>query len=228
MSLFLCGGGSGKKIMQALSEFSKKVDKSKPILYIPLAMDESKYSSCYNWFVEEIKIMNLTKFEMVESSLELSKKNFSNYGAIFIGGGNTYKLLNEIKQNSNYEKICKFLNDGGIIFGGSAGAIIFGNDINCCLLDDKNDINLQDTKGFNMLNNYSILCHLESENFKRNCKYLEEYSKKYKLLYLPEEDVILIENKKICIIGNKKYIIFKDGRYGYRNSINLENDIING
>lgn len=79
-----------------------------------------------------------------------------------------------------------------------------------------------------MLNNYSILCHLESENLKRNCKYLEEYSKKYKLLYLPEEDVILIENKKICIIGSKKYIIFKNGRYEYRNSINLENDIING
>ena len=79
-----------------------------------------------------------------------------------------------------------------------------------------------------MLNNYSILCHLESENLKRNCKYLEEYSKKYKLLYLPGEDVILIENKKICIIGSKKYIIFKNGRYEYRNSINLENDIING
>ena len=79
-----------------------------------------------------------------------------------------------------------------------------------------------------MLNNYSILCHLESENLKRNCKYLEEYSKKYKLLYLPEEDVILIENKKISIIGSKKYNIFKNRRYEYRNSINLENDIING
>jgi len=225
MKLYLCGGGSGNQILKALSKFSKKIDKTKPILYVPLAMEESKYNSCYEWFKEEIKNMNLTDFEMVKSSLELSKKDFTNYSAIFIGGGNTYKLLNEIKQNSNYEKIYDYLNNGGTIFGGSAGAIIFGNDINCCLLDDKNNIGLKNTEGFNFLNNYSILCHLKNKNFKKNRKYLEEYSKKYKLLYLPEEDVILIENKKVSILGNKKYIVFKNGKYAYHNSANLKNDM---
>jgi len=227
MNLYLCGRGSGKQITEALSKFSKKIDKTKPILYVPLAMEESKYNSCYDWFKEEIKNMDLTNFEMVKSSLELSKKDFSNYSAIFIGGGNTYKLLNEIKQNSNYEKICHYLNTGGTIFGASAGAIIFGNDINCCLLDDKNNVGLKDTKGFNLLNNYCILCHLKTKNMKKNYKYLEEYSKKYKLLYLPEEDVILIENKKISIIGNKKYIVFKNGKYQYHNFANLKNDMNN-
>lgn len=227
MRLYLCGGGSGKQILNALSNFSKKLDKSKPILYVPLAMEESKYNSCYDWFSEEIKNMNLTKFEMVKSSLELSKKKLTNYSAIFIGGGNTYKLLNEIKKYSNYEKIIDYLNKDGTIFGGSAGAIIFGDDINCCLLDDKNSINLKDTKGFNLLNNYSILCHLKNKNLKRNCQYLAEYSKKHKLMYLPEEDVILIENKKVSIIGNEKYIIFKNGKYEYHNFANLKKDMLN-
>lgn len=225
MNLYLCGGGSGKQILKALSKFSKKLDKTKPILYVPLAMEESKYNSCYDWFKEEIKNMNLTNFEMVKSSLELSKKDFTNYSAIFIGGGNTYKLLNEIKQNSNYEKICDYLNNGGTIFGGSAGAIIFGNDINCCLLDDKNTVDLKNTEGFNFLNNYSILCHLKNKNFKKNRKYLEEYSKKYNLLYLPEEDVILVDNEKISLIGNQKYIVFKNGKYEYHNSANLKKDM---
>lgn len=226
MKVYLCGGGSGKQIFNALLDFSKKIDKSKPILYIPLAMDNSRYDSCYNWFSEEIKNVNLTKFEMIKSSLELSKKDLSNYSSIFIGGGNTYKLLNEIKQYSNYEKIIDYLNNGGTIFGGSAGAIIFGKDINCCLLDDKNDIGLKDTCGFNLLNNYSILCHLKSKNFKKNCKFLQEYSKDKKIIYLPEEDVILVEDNKIKLIGTRKYMIFKNGKYSYHNFANFKKDMV--
>lgn len=225
MRLYLCGGGSGKQIISALLKFSKKLDKSKPILYIPLAMDNKKYDSCCNWYQEEIKHMNIEKFEIVKSSLELSQKDLSNYCALFIGGGNTYKLLNEIKQYSNYEKIIDYLNKGGNIFGGSAGAIIFGKDINCCLLDDDNSIGLKNTSGFNLLNDYSILCHLKNKNFKKNHKFLAEYSKKNKVIYLPEEDVIIIENDKISIIGNKKYMIFKDGKYTYHNYSNLKRDM---
>lgn len=227
MKLYLCGGGSGKQILNALCSFSKKLDKSKPILYIPLAMESSKYKDCYKWFESEIKMMNLYKFEMVESSLDLSKRDLLNYSAIFIGGGNTYKLLNEIKQYDNNRKLLDYLNAGGTVFGGSAGAIIFGNDINCCQLDDKNEIDLIDTKGFNLLNNYSILCHLKKSKLNRNCKFLENYSQKYSVIYLPEEDVIVVENNKISIIGNKKYIIFKDGKYTYHNSANLRRDMIN-
>ncbi len=62
---------------------------------------------------------------------------------------------------------------------------------------------------------------------KRNCKYLAEYSKKNKLMYLPEEDVILIENEKISIIGNEKYIIFQNGKYEYHNFANLKKDMVN-
>ena len=89
MKLFLCGGGSGKQIIKTLIRFSKLVNKDKPILYVPLAMETENYDSCYDWFSKEIKYMKLKKFEMISSSLELSKKNLLNYAAIFIGGGNT-------------------------------------------------------------------------------------------------------------------------------------------
>lgn len=226
MKLYLCGGGSFKEVSKALLHFSKGLDRSKPILYVPLAMEKEKYRSCYEWFASECQKMNFPLFEMVTSSEELSQKDFANYSGIFIGGGNTYKLLHEIKQNSIYENIIDYLNNGGSLFAGSAGAIIFGNDINSCLLDDENTIGLKDTKGFNFLNDYSILCHLKNKNFKKNCKYLIEYSKTNKVIYLPEEDVLLINDKKVSLIGNKKYIIFKNGKYAYHNFANLKKDMI--
>ena len=58
------------------------------------------------------------------------------------GGGNTYKLLNGIKEHSIFNKIIDYLNNDGIIIGCSAGTIIFGYDIDSCLIMDRNDVNL--------------------------------------------------------------------------------------
>lgn len=222
MKLYLCGGGSGEQIAYSLFKFSKDLDKTKPILYIPLAMNEEKYNSCYEWFNREINFMGIDKFDMVRSSRELLEKNFNDYCAIFIGGGNTFKLLKEIREYNNYERILDYLENDGIVFGSSAGAIIFGKDINISLLDDNNNIGLNDTKSFNLLNDYSILCHLNNDSFKRNKEYLIEYSKRNKVIYIPEEIVILVNNYKITIIGNKEYIIFNNGKLKY--CLNRDND----
>ena len=223
MKLYLSGGGSGKQNHFAYVNFFRIIDKSKPILYIPLAMESTMYKSCYNWFKNEINSYNFDKFEMVKSSLELSKLDLNNYSALFIGGGNTYKLLSELKENDNINKIKKYLLNGGIVYGGSAGAIIFGKDIDGCkLMDEKNDVS---TEGLNFINNYSLLCHFNNNNLKLNKKYLTTYSKKNKLLFLPEEDVLVISDNTIKIIGNHKYAIFDNQKMAIHSPSNFKKDI---
>ena len=223
MKLYLSGGGSGKQNHFAYINFFRIIDKSKPILYIPLAMESTMYKSCYNWFKNEINSYNFDKFEMVKSSLELSKLDLNNYSALFIGGGNTYRLLSELKENDNINKIKKYLLNGGIVYGGSAGAIIFGKDIDGCkLMDEKNDVN---TEGLNFINNYSLLCHFNNNNLKLNKKYLTTYSKKNKLLFLPEEDVLVISDNSIKIIGNHKYAIFNNQKIAIHSPSNFKKDI---
>lgn len=223
MRLYLSGGGSGKQNHYAYISFFNRIDKNKPILYIPLAMESSMYDGCFEWFKNEIRSYDFDKFEMVRSSLELSKLDFNNYSALFIGGGNTYKLLKDLKENDNYEKIKNYLLNGGIVYAGSAGAIVFGKDIDgCILMDDKNDV---DTSGFNLVNGYSLVCHFNKANFKKNKDYLIKYSGNNKLLFLPEEDVLVVTDYNIKIIGNKKYVLFEDGNYCVRNVANFKKDI---
>ena len=223
MRLYLSGGGSGRQNHFAYINFFRIIDKSKPILYIPLAMESTMYKSCYNWFKNEINSYNFDKFEMVKSSLELSKLDLNNYSALFIGGGNTYRLLSELKENDNINKIKKYLLNGGIVYGGSAGAIIFGKDIDGCkLMDNKNDV---DTIGLNLVKDFSLLCHLNKTNFKRNKEYLIKYSKNNKLIFLPEDDVLVITNNSIKIIGNNKYVLFNNGNFLVHNASNLKKDI---
>ena len=227
MKLFLCGGGSGNQTNFAYKKFDNVIDKSKPILYIPLALDEKTYDSCNEWFSNEVRYFGSPKFKMVRSSLELSKIDFNKYSALFIGGGNTFKLLDELNQNSNIIKIQNYLKNDGVIFAGSAGAIIFGKNIDSCILDDDKSNYSKYVDGLNFLNGYSILCHLSNEGFKKNKEYLIEYSKKYKTIYLPEEDVIFISDNKISFIGNKKYAIFNNQKCNYHNSANFKKDINN-
>lgn len=214
MRLFLCGGGSGEKTIEANKKLNEIINHTKPILYVPLAMQYDKYDSCYEWINEELKDVDVPNIDMVISADELASKDLNLYSAIFIGGGNTYKLLSELKMSGAFENIKEYLNNDGIIFGGSAGAIIFGQCIDTCKYADKNEVELKDQMGFDVFNNFSILCHFTNESEEKteiNRKYLLELSKEEKIIALPEEDTIYYEDGKYEIIGNRPYYIFEEG-----------------
>lgn len=214
MKIFLNGGGAGTKTISANKRFNEVIDHTKPILYIPLAMESDKYDSCYEWIVGELKDVEVPYIEMIRSTQELSSKTLENYSAIFIGGGNTFKLLSDIKESGCFNEIKEYLNNGGVIFGGSAGTIIFGSDLESCMLDDTNEVGLKDIKGFDVLNGISFLCHYTNRTISKDeesTRYLLELSKRKKVIALPEEDTLFINEDNIEVIGDRPYYIFEDG-----------------
>ena len=233
MRLLLCGGGSKEKTKLVNEIFNELIDHSKPLLYIPLAMDstDNKYESCYTWINEEMQSINLIGIEMVTSFEELKNKDFNSYCAIFIGGGNTFKLLKGLKDHDIYKKIEDYVLNNGILYGGSAGAVIFGKNINSILSTDDNYVNLKDTTGYNLLEGKSLFCHYtnkrskltEEENAIRH-KYITDTLINYtreneEVIALPEEDTLYINGDMIKVIGTKNYYIFKNGEI-------IENKII--
>lgn len=117
MKLFLNGGGCGNQTLLVYREINKIINHNKPVLYIPLAMDEKEYpyDSCYDWIKEEISSINIPSIEMVRSFEELEEKSLDDYSLIYIGGGNTYKLLNGLKKAKTYDKLKKYLLNDEII-----------------------------------------------------------------------------------------------------------------
>ena len=141
MKVFLCGGGAGNQNIEANQRLNEVIDHAKPCLYIPLAMEPEKYDSCYEWITGELKNVNIPSVEMVRSATELAAKRLMDYSMIYIGGGNTFKLLFDLKSSGAFHKIKEYLEQGGVVFGGSAGAIIFGEDLEACQIDDANAVN---------------------------------------------------------------------------------------
>lgn len=225
MKLILCGGGSGEQNYYANKKLNEIIDHNKPLLYVPLAMDESDhpYDSCYEWINEELAQVQLSGIDMVRSFEELAQKDYDNYCALFIGGGNTYKLLKGIKDSGAFEKIKEFVNNGGIVIGGSAGAVIFGYDIDIISTMDPNDVLLTDTKGFNVMNGISIFPHYTNKKSKlseeENLARLNNFTNAIKsfsmikgdVIAIPEEDAIFVNDGELEILGNRPFYYFKKG-----------------
>ena len=106
MRIFLCGGGCGQQTVDANKKLNEVIDHNKPILYIPLAMPSERYPSCYEWIKDELKGIDVPNIDMVVSGTDLFNKNLENYSALFIGGGNTFKLLKDFNYiNKIYDNL---------------------------------------------------------------------------------------------------------------------------
>lgn len=215
MKVFLNGGGSGTQTINAYKRLNQIIDNSKPCLYIPLAMAQEKYDSCYEWICDELISVEIPNIDMVRSAEELADKPLNNYSFIFIGGGNTFKLLYELKKSDVFEKILEYINNDGVIFGGSAGAIIFCKDLEACKLVDENEVNLKNINGFDVLRDISILCHYTNDTpvkDEKNKQYLLELSKHRTSVAIPEEITLFVNDNDIEVIGNKPFYLFNKGK----------------
>ncbi len=214
MKLILNGGGIGKQVASARQLLNRIIDNSKKILYIPFAWPDSSYSGCLEFMTDELKDVEKAGIDMVRTPEELLEKNFNDYACLYIGGGNTFKLLDLLKKSGNYGKIKEYLENDGIVYGGSAGAIIFGKDLDSCITDDENKVGLEDSTGFNMINGYSLLCHFGSRDPKRTeitANYLKELSKIKPVYAIPEEDSIYVHDGVVEFIGYNPYYEFNNG-----------------
>lgn len=215
MKLILNGGGSGTSSKLARQKLNEVIDHSKKCLYIPLAWQDKTFKGCLEFILEELKDVDYSGIDIVKSKEELFNKTLNDYSFIYIGGGNTFNLLKDLKESGSYDKIKDYLADDGVVYGGSAGAIIFGKDLDACKLEDKNEVNLKDITGFNLLNGYSLLCHFTNkskEKTEQSKKYLLELSKTKSIYGLPEEVTIYIDGNSINFVGTKPYFEFKNGQ----------------
>lgn len=227
MKVFLCGGGSENQNIEANRRINDIIDHLKPCLYIPLAMEEKMYDSCFQWINSELKDISIPYIEMIRNTNELYSKKLNDYSMIYIGGGNTFKLLNDIKSSGSFERLKEYIQNGGVVFGGSAGAIIFGADLEGCALDDENKVNLKEIDGFDILNGISILCHFTDgppEKNEKNKQYLIEKSYHKKFIALPEKVTLFANGDEVEVIGGSSFYLFENGKMKECSSITKNSD----
>jgi len=205
MKLLLSGGGTNKPLDEY---FISQIDLKGTVLFIPIAWDESfsSYNHCFEHFSNIYNHYGIKNIKMCTDLFSI--QNLHKYNAIYFEGGNTFKLLKAIKESKFDLKIIEYLNNNGLIYGFSAGAIIFGNSIESAYFNDDNDVGLEDLTGFNLVGGNDIFCHY-SENDNEENEYIKNYPND--LFILCDGSGLLVLDYKIQSMG-KMYLSKNDIR----------------
>lgn len=199
--LFLAGGGKENESKEVGGKFFEGIKK---ILYIPLAWPNDDFTSCLKWFKGVTSKFGDKEIDMLTDDIG----NLMSYDGIFIGGGNTFKLLKRLREKNIDKKLIDYYKNGGKIFGSSAGAIIFGKSIGTALIckhKDKNEVNLQNLDGLNLIKNYDIQCHFEESQIEEHKQLIGDSDKM--IICIPEGSALLIKNSQFSVIGSEPIIL---------------------
>ncbi len=140
------------------------------LLFIPTA---SYHDTDKDYF--ETRVENKFREIGIESrSLEITSKGFAEVKSaidacdiLYVGGGNTFYLLEQMKKCRFKEAMAGFFEKGGLYIGSSAGAIVACPDIKYAdAMDDPNLARLKDYAGLNLID-LPILQHMDDLTFSK-------------------------------------------------------------
>jgi dipeptidase E len=202
--LFLSGGGDIETSYLFDSLFFDSLPQGANILYVPVAMATTmiKTEVAFDWFSKLIshhssneRYLNFTMWNNGDSLPILH-----NYDAVYVGGGNTYRLLMVLEKSGMLDALKKYIRNGGIYYGGSAGAVIVGKDLRT--VEEENLENYSKHDGMNFVNNICVFPHFSNNEEQKNT--IGNICRRYtlKIAALPEDSGLIIDEQGIGVHGN--------------------------
>lgn len=178
--------------------FLKLIDKPVEqvhLIFIPTASrteEELKYVVKSRQELADLGINKITTFNL---DRQVTINEINNVDIIYVCGGNTFYLLQKIRESGLDQCLPHFK---GLYVGVSAGSIVVGPNAEVSGPWDKNDVNLSDTVGMNIVN-FAVVPH-----FQRKDRIIVQELKDrvgYEILPLTDNQAVLVENNERKIIG---------------------------
>ncbi|WP_175989182.1 Type 1 glutamine amidotransferase-like domain-containing protein [Bacillus sp. Marseille-Q1617] len=209
-TIVISGGGNEQQTEDIDRHFVSLLNRARPLLYIPVAMEPSSvsYEACCEWIKGVFSPLGIKRIVMWTDLEDKSLVELMDFFAVYIGGGNTFRLLKILKDTHFSKLIREYLKTGGTVYGGSAGGIVLGSHIMTCALNDENKEHLENNEGLGLLDRYAILCHYE----KGQQTFIRSFINNFQLpvIALSEETGLCIKGCEIQVIGNKNAVVFDD------------------
>jgi len=208
-SIFLGGGGSAEQSKPLDDALVAQFDgPAQPTcLYIPVAMDEAKHASAHEWFVGNYG----GRFSTVDIAGRLSEFDMDRkFDVIYIGGGNTGRLLDSIYDSGFDDYLTKHIEEGGVVYGGSAGAIVLGRTI---LTTPDIEHSVRSNEGLDLLDGWAIVAHYDDNNADRE-RVAEMSAQLGSALLAISEDAGVIVDRRGAMesVGHSSVFVFEPGQ----------------
>jgi len=210
--LFLTSAGLPKETKDIFLNFLRKTPGRTNVAFIPAASDPEENKS----YVErDKKTLQDIGFKIKEIDLKNENKKsllnkMSECDIIFIEGGNTYYLLDQIRKSGFDKIIGQLLNEGKIYVGVSAGSYIAAPTIEAAgwkhTDPDRNAVKLKDSTALNLVP-FIVTAHYNREKYRVAVEAGVEKSK-YPVVALYDTQAVQVEGDKYQIVGEGRKEFF--------------------
>lgn len=199
--LFLAS--SFKDVANLLPDFVKEELKGKTVTFIPTASIPETVKFYVGAGRKALEKLGLTvdELEITKASAEEISYKLCNNDYIYISGGNTFFLLQELKKTGADKIISREILAGKLFIGESAGSMIVSPNIEYAKgLDDyKKASALESFSALNMIDFYPLPHHTNFPFKKAVEKIISEYESGLKLTPISNSQVILVNGENIKV-----------------------------
>jgi dipeptidase E len=208
--VLLAGGGSADDSRPLDQVFASWVGPHGTLLYLPIAMMESdrSFTSCLDWLTQTFAPFGLANIQMWTDVSGKSAHDLTQFDAVYIGGGNTFWLLHQLRSHHLDSALTEFIRQGHPVYGGSAGAIILGRDIQTCAYMDRNTVGIADTRGLDVVCGYAVWCHYRPGDDDHIAAFVARSGAP--VLALSERGGVCLEGEHLIAAGYEPTIQFTD------------------
>jgi len=200
--LFLCSYFA--EVKSLFKQYASKKQLGKHVLFIPTAGNVEEYRDYIDEALQtfadlgfQVEVLDISACDRETAQAKIFQSKL-----LYVSGGNTFYLLQELKKKQLLSLIKEQIADGMVYVGESAGAIITAKDIDYNkLMDDKSVAEeLSNTEGLNEVDFY-VLPHLGEEPFVESAQdTLDTYSDQLNLLSLNNRQAVLVEGEEVKVL----------------------------
>lgn len=199
--LFL--SSSFSNVIELFTSYVKEEVKEKRVTFIPTASIHEEV----NFYVEDAKKafeekgMILDILEISTASSNEIKSKLANNDYIYISGGNTFFLLQELKRTGADKLIFEQINLGKIYIGESAGSVVVTPNIEYIEdMDNKKGVILKTFESLGLIDFY-VIPHYKNFPFAKAAEItVEKYKNKLELVPFSNDELIVVSGNDYSIM----------------------------
>jgi dipeptidase E len=192
MKVALAGGGgaSGSYLLDEV--FAKWLGPQGKLLYWPMALRGMRpYEAGLEWITTTFEGLKISDIRMWTNLADHRAAELDAFDGVYLGGGNTFSLLAQLRESGFHNHLKHYIEDGKPVYGGSAGAVVLGQDIRTVHHLEHNDVGLTKTEGLGVAAGHAVWVHYKPQDDLRIKAFIHKY--RIPVLAIPERAGIVID-----------------------------------
>jgi len=203
-AVYLGGGGSSSaeaNVWDAMLRDSPRV------LYWPFALPAERVPPAEAWL--RAQLAGRVPHHQQQTWISLAGRDppdLNAFDLLFVGGGNTFRLLDHVRRHGFIDPVRAFVVAGGSYYGGSAGAVLATDSIRIADGHDPNEPGLADVGSLGLVHGLDVLPHYTPDQHHSTRQWARRHGAT--VLGVPEASGLISDNGHIRVLGPEPvYII---------------------